>query len=76
MPPKPRQRARQTETDRAREALSEAAAEEQASAEQLRRLDVLERALEFRAADQAMAAAQADVEKERTAANAAGGGES
>ena len=57
-------RKRQAETARARGALAEAVAGEQASAEQLRQLEVLERALESRAADQAMATAQADLEKE------------
>ena len=45
-------RKQQAEAERARASLAEAAASEQAATEQLRRLDVLERAVESRAADE------------------------
>ncbi|MCU1382593.1 MAG: putative GTP-binding protein [Acidobacteria bacterium] len=57
-------RKQQAEAERARESLAVAAASEQTATEQLRRLDVLERALESRAADERLLSAQTEVEKE------------
>jgi len=56
-------RKQRAEAERARASLAVAAASEQAATEQLRRLDVLERAVESRAADQRMITAQTEVAK-------------
>ncbi|MEP7310494.1 MAG: AAA family ATPase [Acidobacteriota bacterium] len=56
-------RARQTEAETARTALADAAAKERAADEQFRRVDVLERGLDARIADQRVSDAQADVDQ-------------
>ena len=57
-------RKQHAEAERTRESLAVAVASEQAATEQLRRLDVLERAVESRAANDSMMTAQTDVAKE------------
>ena len=57
-------RIRQTEIARAQQARADAAASEQAAIEQLGRLDMIERAVEWRSADDARTAAQALVHRE------------
>ena len=57
-------RKQQAEAERARESLAAAVGSDQAATEQLRRLEVLERAVESRAADESMITAQTDVAKE------------
>jgi hypothetical protein len=52
------------EADRAHTLLTEASAKERAATEQMRRLDLLERALESQAADERVRAAQADLDNE------------
>lgn len=59
-------RAQQTEADNTRAALADAAAKERSADEQLRRVDLLERALDARTADEQVAAARADVDKNTT----------
>jgi hypothetical protein len=56
-------RAQQTEADNARAALADASAKERSAEEQLRRVNLFERALDARTADEQVAAAQADVDK-------------
>jgi hypothetical protein len=56
-------RAQQTEVENARAALAEAATKERSAEEQLRRIDLLERALDARTADEQASVAQADVDK-------------
>jgi hypothetical protein len=57
-------RKQHAEAERTRESLAVAVASEQAATDQLRRLDVLERAVESRAANDSMMTAQTDVAKE------------
>lgn len=56
-------RAQQTEAENVRATLADAAAKERSAGEQLRRVDLLERALDARTADERAIVAQADVEK-------------
>jgi hypothetical protein len=56
-------RAQQTEVENARAALAEAETKERSAEEQLRRIDLLERALDARIADERASVAQGDVDK-------------